>query len=224
MSKETIAIGKDSHQIEVKPLTLICKSANLIEDIKYERRVILDMEACFYHADRVEKLHSLTIYWMAETLPAVLLPTTVKDASGLWKVTDMRDRLQAGTGFRHCLGRIDLSMKLVDQGVQIVHRHPEDSLHPATILALTGFIISQAHGKVADVDKTKTDLTMLIDPIVNGTHGQEAKDAWCKDVNNAMALSGIEGVYKDMTPADVHFWMEYVASWKQSHPEFFSKE
>ena len=43
---ETIALGNDDeHQIEVKPITLICKGASEVS-VQYKYHLPLDLEAC----------------------------------------------------------------------------------------------------------------------------------------------------------------------------------
>jgi hypothetical protein len=54
MSKETIIAGDTEHKIELKPITLVCKAANLLEKIEYPGRLRVEPEHTLYHAERVQ--------------------------------------------------------------------------------------------------------------------------------------------------------------------------
>jgi hypothetical protein len=43
---------------------------------------------------------------------------------------------QQGLGFRHCAGRFDLTLKLMDKGIKIAWVYPEAGLHPAAQVEL----------------------------------------------------------------------------------------
>lgn len=120
MTKETIIIGKEKHDIEVKPLTLICPGANLTDSIKYPKRLKIDFEASIYHIERVQKFHDETrkfirqVFKIAESVP--LYPDQVR---------------KMGDGIRHFAGRIDLSLKLIQMKVPFVWVYPEACIYPA---------------------------------------------------------------------------------------------
>lgn len=125
---EKITIGGDEHEIEVKQITLICKSEKVLHDVKYEERIPIDIEASFYHMERVKVFHPLTEDYIRQ----------VFDYKGSCTPDEVR---RMGSGFKHFGGRIDLTLKLMSQGVPIAWVHPEDCLHPAAQARLADVLI-----------------------------------------------------------------------------------
>lgn len=131
MAKETIKIVQQTHEIEVKPITLICPSASASAlKIEYPNRFALSSDVTTFHAQKVQKLHiefeKVWRFFMANTSK----PTPVD-----YDVTSDRIR-QMGSGAIHLMGLIDLTLKLWDKKVPMVWVHPETFLHPAWQVAL----------------------------------------------------------------------------------------
>ena len=132
--KEIIAVGNDVHEIEVRPITLICKSAH-VPDVEYAERVKLDLEACLYHIDRVQTFHPQT---------AELIRMVFKGYEG--PITPEVCR-QNGLGWRHVAGRIDMSLKFIQMGIKFAWVYPEAGLHPSAQCELGDVIIRLALGE-----------------------------------------------------------------------------
>jgi hypothetical protein len=129
MNIETIVVDGTEHEIVVKPITIVVKDAGITTNTVYKDRLPLDLEACLYHMDRVQKFDSRTPYFVSKVFPQLkeeVNPTTVR-ANGL--------------GVRHFAGRIDMTLKLMDQGVPIAWVYPEAGLHPSSQLILADVII-----------------------------------------------------------------------------------
>ena len=131
MAIETIKVGKQDHQIEVKPLTVICPSAEAsCVKIEYPGRVPLDAEITTYHAQRVKKLHT-----EFEKVWRFFMENTSKPTPVDYEVTADRIR-QMGAGAIHLMGLIDMSLKFRDLKIPMVWVHPETFLHPSWAVAL----------------------------------------------------------------------------------------
>jgi len=124
---------RQTHTIDLKPITLVC-SAPEVGRISYAPQwFTLSFAETTYHAERVQVLHPLfpqfwTVLWEAAKLP---VPDPIPD------------RLrQQGTGILHLMGLLDLSLKLFDQGVPLVWKHPESALHPRLQCALSDLLIA----------------------------------------------------------------------------------
>jgi hypothetical protein len=134
MTKEIIAVGDDVHEIDVKPITLICKSADC-PDVEYAERVRLTLEVCIYHMDRTQTFHSKT-----PELFKMVFPNYDKE------VTPDAIR-QEGMGMKHVAGRIDMTLKFIDMGIKFAWVYPEACLHPAAQVNLGDVLISLALGQ-----------------------------------------------------------------------------
>ena len=79
--------------------------------------VVIDTEAALYHVDRVRALHTRTLADAALVL-----------GSGVW----YEGWRKMARGPRALVGRIDLHHKIRECAprARLIHRHPEDGLHP----------------------------------------------------------------------------------------------
>ncbi len=122
---QQLQIGDQTVTIETRPLNLIVQSPQsaMGPDIRYPGCVVLDSQATLHYAERVKVLDPefWTVWrlFLAHTSP----PTP----------DDIRRR---GTGVRHVMGLIDMSLKLMRKGHNVVWRHPESHLHPGWAVAL----------------------------------------------------------------------------------------
>lgn len=119
MTTEIIKVGEESHEIEVRPITLIYTSPDLHERLSYPSRIPLGTEETEYHISRVQKFH----------------PTTAQMVAHVFGIKDVNQVnpdwcRQAGSGIRHIAGLLDLSLKMCQMGVPFVWIHPESFLHP----------------------------------------------------------------------------------------------
>jgi len=128
MPKEIIAIGNDVHEIEVRPITLICKGAN-VPDAEYAERFRLTLEVCLYHIDRVQTFHERT---------EELVRMVFKNYEGTITPDVCR---QNGLGWRHVAGRIDMSLKFIQMGIKFAWVYPEAGLHPSAQVELADVIL-----------------------------------------------------------------------------------
>lgn len=131
MAQETIHVGKQEHLIEVKPLTIVCKSPNLIDEIEYPKRFPITADMTIYHAERCEN-------WHVETWDCFfrLFKTAFQQIDEQTKQDFIRNIRSKGKEFLHGVGLIDMSLKLIDMGVPIVWKYPETYLHPAVCCEL----------------------------------------------------------------------------------------
>lgn len=119
--KEPFLVGDEIIEAEVQPLTIIVKSDNLQHDIEPIKRVVIDVEATTYHADRCVIWHPDTEDWVNRIKPGAF---EAKDSAG-----------------RHLRGLVDLGLKFTEMGVPIQFRHPETHLHPKAQCQLADFFI-----------------------------------------------------------------------------------
>ena len=131
--KETILVGQEKHEVEVKPVTLIYKAPDLHQRLSYPGRLELDPEATMYHMERVKVFHEHTSRMVAKVFKG--------NDSALYTPDFCR---QSGSGVMHCAGLIDLSLKMSENGVPIVWIHPETYLHPSAQCELADIIIELA--------------------------------------------------------------------------------
>lgn len=131
---EEIELGGQTHKIEVKPITLIFKSAEIIEDVKYKDRFPIGLAESIYHIERVKKLHEKTLYFLIKAMPFT------KELQNLpWDEVSAKIN-QMGTGVKHLAGRLDLTLKLIDK-VPIAWVYPEAALHPSVQTELADILI-----------------------------------------------------------------------------------
>lgn len=123
---EEIQVGEQKLPIEVKPLTLIFKSGDFNEEIKYPNRIPIGIQDAIYHIERVKKLHKDLFYYLV-----MVIPSLEKDLGKL-SIDALPQKInQMGIGVKHLAGRLDLSLKFIDMKVPFAWIHPEDGLHPA---------------------------------------------------------------------------------------------
>ncbi len=129
MPTEKIILGNEEFEIEVRPITLITKAANVVHDIQTPERIMIDCQMTISHTDSVVTLHPLT-------------PRLFKMVFTDWRgdVTPESVRRE-GTGAKHVLGLIDLSLVYFDQRIQFGWRYPESYLHPALQCQLADVLI-----------------------------------------------------------------------------------
>jgi len=132
MAKEIIAVGDDVHEIDVRKITLICKDAKT-PDVEYAERIPLDLEACLYHIDRVQKFDDRTaeLVRMVFKYDGEITPDICR---------------KNGLGWRHVAGRIDLSLKFMQMGIPFAWIYPEAGLHPSAQCELADVIILLSNG------------------------------------------------------------------------------
>ena len=125
-------------EVEVKqPLTLIYSGADVVnQPVKYGPDVVvLDPEACVYHAERVSELHEL-------------LPDSLYSVTGQ-KIEDFGSSLEWTYGVRHLVGRLDMTLKFMQLGaVKIAWKYPEAGLHPKWQLELSDLLIRWSKGSL----------------------------------------------------------------------------
>jgi hypothetical protein len=119
----------ETHEIEVKRITLICHH-DQTGDVEPLDRLVLDPEATLYHADRLSPggRHTKTDALIARVFKQQLPPVT-------------------SLAYRHVLGLVDLSLKLLDMNVPIAWRYPETYLHPAAQVELADILIELTEGR-----------------------------------------------------------------------------
>lgn len=156
MPTETVEINGQLHEIEVRPITLVCQQGDM--RIKYKRMEISDQET-FYHVDRVKLLHPKTLEFYHIVFPEFLKdviqtaePDNVPSTKTVTWFNYQRptahhhkfyEWIQSeGSGSRHVFGLIDLTLKLTDAGVPIVWIHPESHLHPSAQLNLADLLLA----------------------------------------------------------------------------------
>jgi hypothetical protein len=130
--KETIIIdNKDVHQVEIKPITVLCPSAEMAgHKIAYPNRMPIGTEDTTYHASKVQKLHcEFEAVWRF-FMSKISQPKEID-----YQITADNIRTM-GSGALHLMGLIDLSLKLQDQKIPMVWVYPETFLHPGWQVAL----------------------------------------------------------------------------------------
>jgi len=128
--KETIILGGQLHEIEVRPITLICKSPTIPFDVQTPERVMIDSFRTVAYTKEVLRLHPRT-----EKLFKLVFPNYPKEVTP--------DNIRAeGTGMQHVLGLIDLSLRYLDEGIKFGWRYPESYLHPAAQAPLADVLIA----------------------------------------------------------------------------------
>lgn len=128
---QQLQIGDQTVEVETRPLNLVVQPAQsaMGPDIRYPGCVVLDSEMTAHHAEQVKvvdpEFWTVWRLFLANTSPPTPDNSTTPD--------DIR---RGGTGARHVMGLIDLSLKLMRQGHNVVWRHPECHLHPGWAVAL----------------------------------------------------------------------------------------
>ena len=130
MAKELIKVGDETLEIEVKPITLICTSPDIRDEIQYVDRVKLTPEYTVYHAERTQTFDPRT--------PALVAMVFGCDSD---VVTPDWCRSK-DIGVLHIAGLVDLWIKLTAQGVRLVLYKPETYLHPQHQLQLADVMIA----------------------------------------------------------------------------------
>lgn len=120
-----VTIGQESHDIEVRRVTLVVPGPQSHQRIRYPGLVEIDLEMSCHHARLVEVLHPEVEQYFLKIFPDSELP----------------ERKSAGTGALHVIGRLDLSLKLQDLGVPFMWKYPEAGLHPVAQAPLADVIM-----------------------------------------------------------------------------------
>lgn len=118
MSKETVIVAGEPHEIRLGQLTLICKSPTMTDQIGYPDRVRLTPEVCINQFHGLTLLHPLT-----QELVAVVYELKPEDVTLEWAKTQ-------DDGVHHTIGRIELTLQLLRENKKFVWVTPEAGLHP----------------------------------------------------------------------------------------------
>jgi len=124
---DTVVINGQA--VATGPVTIVCHNGP--EDVSIPGHVGIDAEVALYHAERVRVLHDLTRPFFA-----IVFPDAPKS---LFNVTT---RGQHGTGYRHLLGRVDMTLKFIDAGCAFFWRYPEAFLHPSAQRDLADLVLA----------------------------------------------------------------------------------
>jgi hypothetical protein len=152
MTTEKIKLGNEEFEIEVKPITLVVKAPNIMQDIQTPGRFMIDSTMTLEHVrfihDKAQPLHPLT-----QKLFLVVFPDYEQRLAGA-PITPAMLALE-GSGAQHVAGLIDMSLILIDRGVPIGWRYPESYLHPAAQCNLADVLIAlMKYGNTKKVDVT----------------------------------------------------------------------
>jgi len=123
-----------SHDVKLETMDL--KSINLFchdgsQDCRFTdsgvERIAVDLEMSVYHIDRCIKLHPLT-----QEMFRIVFPDVNDDPLSLFFDTDagLKWRSVMGTGYKHVMGRIDVSLKFMMNDTPFYWKYPEAGLHP----------------------------------------------------------------------------------------------
>jgi len=150
MSKETVTISGTAHEIDVKPITIVCKSPKILDKIEYHpERVRLEPEVVVYHAERVQMFHHRTAELVAYVFELEDSTLVTPD----WCRSKGREVLQVA-------GLIDMSLKLFSKGVPCVWVEPESGLHPRHQCQLADVLIQLMQTPV------KTSVEEMVDEML----------------------------------------------------------
>lgn len=146
MATQTLEIGDEKHEIEVRPVNLIVQGAEsaVLPPIKYPGCVVLDPEATVYHAQRVQKLDpQFRKVWD-------FFQAGVEHKSS---VEPTPDNIRKGNlGGVHLMGLIDMTLKLMKLGKNVVWKYPETYLHPGWAVGLGDLAIYFGKGMFTEED------------------------------------------------------------------------
>jgi hypothetical protein len=115
-----LEIGNDKVDVTEHLVVVVPDAGITTEEVGYPAGcVVLDIEYCIYHVDRVIKFHDK-------------LPDLVERVTGSeFEYADRKRRSSWSLGMRHLVGCLDMTLKFLDAGVsQIAWRFPESGLHP----------------------------------------------------------------------------------------------
>ncbi len=135
MATQTLIIGNERHEIEARPLNIVCQSADgaVGPPIVYEGCFVISPEETIYHAERVHKLHTQFCEVWSLFMRNVNSPS---------KIDPTPDNIrQGGMGGKHLMGLFDMTLKIQDKGVNVVWRAPESFLHPGWQVGLADVAI-----------------------------------------------------------------------------------
>lgn len=124
---ETVVVN--GQEVAAKAVTIVCHNGP--EDASIPGHVPVDAEVALYHAERVRVLHDLTRPFFA-----IVFPGAPRE------LFDVATRHRQGSGYRHLLGRIDLTLKFIDTGVRFYWKYPESYLHPSAQCDLADLVLA----------------------------------------------------------------------------------
>lgn len=136
MAVDMLKLIAETEGAELRPLTLIFPSANFHEKTEYPGRVEIDLEVAMYHGDRVSQggVHVETYGFMEMVF-----------SDNRFSRENLANEVRpGGLGVRHFFGRIDMTLKLMDQNVPVVWKYPEAGLHPSACCELGDVVIALA--------------------------------------------------------------------------------
>ena len=157
-----LEVGGEVHELEGRPINIVCTAPDFQQRIRYPGRVELGTEATMHHSGLVRSFHEHTPRMVAQVFG-------IKDVAS---VTPGWCR-QAGSGVMHCAGLIDLSLKLCQLGVPFVWVHPESYLHPSAQCGLADVMVEIATNPPKTLAEEERD---LIDRVARDVMGDGDAD------------------------------------------------
>ncbi len=146
MTTQTLVIGDEKHEVEVRPVNLIFQGAEsaVLPPIQYPGCMVLDPMVTVYHAERVQKLDpQFRTVWD-------FFQSNVEHKSS---IDPTPDNIRKGNmGGIHLMGLIDLTLKLTKMGKNVVWKCPETYLHPGWAVGLGDLAIYFGKGMFNDED------------------------------------------------------------------------
>ncbi len=128
MATEIVMVDGQTHEIEVKPITLIYKRSN-VNDIQYQDDVlVIDPTMTVQHAKSMKTITPLT---------EKLFKICFKKHNQQLKLEDIQNHI----GMLHVIGLLDLTLQCIEAKQKFVWRYPETYLHPEIAAELGDVVI-----------------------------------------------------------------------------------
>jgi len=134
MQKEKVLFGKDEHEIEVKPITLIYTQC--FEESTYLERIMITPEMSLEYFRGMKSIDPFTAKFFSVVVPDFSMPIEKENL----------DKCQIG--FQQVIGMIGFSLNCMLQGKQFGWKYPEANLHPKYQLNLGDLLIIFSNSKL----------------------------------------------------------------------------
>jgi hypothetical protein len=154
----TIKVGQRVHKVKGAPITVLVPGPDIFEKITVPEAFRLDSEAAMYHMERVQKFHPETEAYVRKVFSDLHI---LNEAELGFTPESLRT---SGNGVKFVAGRIDLTLKLNDKGIGLIHhQYPETGLHPGVHGNFVEVLIalSERYNKMVEMRSQAQLLTAL---------------------------------------------------------------
>ena len=131
MQTEVVRFNGDSHNIEVKPVTLIFNNTH--GESEYPERIMITPEMSLEHFNGLKEINNYVACFFKLVMPDYKFRITKKQLE------------KSSMGCRHLIGLFSLSLQMILENKKFGWKYPETGLHPRNQANLGDALILLSH-------------------------------------------------------------------------------